>query len=93
MFRPVPKPVGKRRRERARLPEKTGRCEVCGSWGEETHWHHISFRSQGGTDEADNLIEVCWRCHGQIHSGRISRREIELCKAQGRPLKGEGYVE
>lgn len=33
--------------------------------------HHIIFRSQGGSDEADNLITLCHTCHKKIHSGEI----------------------
>ena len=33
--------------------------------------HHIVFRSQGGSDEADNLITLCHTCHKALHSGEI----------------------
>lgn len=34
--------------------------------------HHIIFRSQGGSDEASNLITLCHTCHTALHSGKIS---------------------
>ena len=34
--------------------------------------HHIIFRSQGGSDEADNLITLCHSCHKALHDGKIS---------------------
>ncbi len=34
--------------------------------------HHIVFRSQGGSDEADNLITLCHTCHKALHDGKIS---------------------
>ncbi len=34
--------------------------------------HHIIFRSQGGSDEADNLITLCHTCHKALHEGKIS---------------------
>ena len=34
--------------------------------------HHIIFRSQGGSDEADNLITLCHTCHKALHDGKIS---------------------
>lgn len=34
--------------------------------------HHIIFRSQGGSDEADNLITLCNTCHKALHDGKIS---------------------
>lgn len=34
--------------------------------------HHIIFRSQGGSDEADNLITLCHTCHKALHDGKIN---------------------
>lgn len=34
--------------------------------------HHIMFRSQGGSDEADNLITLCHTCHKDLHNGKIT---------------------
>ena len=34
--------------------------------------HHIIFRSQGGSDEADNLITLCHTCHKALHNGKIN---------------------
>jgi hypothetical protein len=31
------------------------------------HAHHMKRRSQGGKDEAENLLAVCAFCHDQIH--------------------------
>ena len=33
--------------------------------------HHIIFRSQGGSDEAENLITLCHTCHKKLHDGEI----------------------
>lgn len=39
-------------------------CQVCGkSEGKILQTHHIRYRSNGGTDCADNLITVCKDCH------------------------------
>lgn len=39
-------------------------CQVCGkSKGKILQTHHIRYRSNGGTDRADNLITVCTDCH------------------------------
>ena len=32
--------------------------------------HHIIFRSQGGSDEEDNLITLCSTCHYNVHHGK-----------------------
>ena len=33
--------------------------------------HHIVYRSQGGSDEQDNLITLCHTCHKNLHNGKI----------------------
>lgn len=39
-------------------------CQVCGkSKGKILQTHHIVYRSNGGTNRADNLITVCTGCH------------------------------
>jgi hypothetical protein len=41
------------------------RCRGCSSNSGEIH--HIQFRSQGGPDEAWNLITLCPSCHRRAH--------------------------
>jgi 5-methylcytosine-specific restriction endonuclease McrA len=46
------------------------RCEadldgVCTIRAEQAH--HLRLRSQGGADDAGNLLAVCAPCHGYIH--------------------------
>lgn len=38
-------------------------CQVCNKKNKVLHTHHIVYRSEGGTDRADNLITVCSDCH------------------------------
>lgn len=38
-------------------------CQVCKKKNKVLHVHHIVYRSEGGTDRADNLITVCIECH------------------------------
>ena len=33
--------------------------------------HHIVFRSNGGSDEAENLITLCHDCHKKLHDGKV----------------------
>src|ERR1039458_1702127 len=42
------------------------KCRSCGSRNA-LHIHHIVFRSQGGPDEAWNLITLCSSCHHGVH--------------------------
>ena len=37
--------------------------------------HHIVQKSEGGTDDADNLIAVCLTCHSDVHANtELTRR-------------------
>lgn len=38
---------------------KSGDCRL--------HVHHIVWRSQGGSDDAENLITLCKTCHDRVH--------------------------
>jgi hypothetical protein len=33
--------------------------------------HHIKFRSNGGTDNPNNLITLCEKCHKKVHLGKL----------------------
>src|SRR5271154_3393039 len=33
-----------------------------------TNTHHRKYRSRGGTNSLDNLIDLCYPCHAFIHS-------------------------
>ena len=55
------------------IPEETrravwerckGRCEYCGKKAIDPH--HIIYRSQGGSNEEENLIALCRKCHDDI---------------------------
>lgn len=45
------------------------------------HVHHIVFRSNGGSDESENLITLCKTCHDRLHKCEI---KIKGGKAKGR---------
>ena len=34
--------------------------------------HHIIFRSNGGSDDHDNLITLCHTCHKALHDGKLN---------------------
>lgn len=42
--------------------------------------HHIVFRSQGGSDNQENLITLCHTCHSLLHSGKISLDKVGVKK-------------
>ena len=39
------------------------------------HCHHIKLKSQGGSDDIENLLTLCWECHNLLHAGLIPRIE------------------
>jgi len=49
------------------------KCQICKGKHKDSKLevHHIVYRSQGGSDEADNLITLCHTCHSALHAGRI----------------------
>lgn len=52
-------------------------CRCCGVYlGLSRHLHHITYRSQGGTETTGNLVTLCGliygnHCHELVHAGRL----------------------
>lgn len=46
-------------------------CQCCGKKDTRLEVHHIIFRSQGGTDDENNLITLCKDCHAKVHKGEL----------------------
>lgn len=42
--------------------------------------HHVIFRSQGGSDEEENLITLCHACHKELHDGKIKLNQLGKTK-------------
>jgi hypothetical protein len=38
--------------------------------------HHIVYRSQGGTDDINNIVALCRDCHNLAHAEQIDRCEL-----------------
>lgn len=47
-------------------------CQCCKTKQGTLEVHHIIFRSNGGSDEPDNLITLCRQCHRELHAGKIN---------------------
>ena len=47
-------------------------CQCCGKKNCRLEVHHIKFRSNGGTDDEENLITLCKECHDGIHAGTVT---------------------
>ena len=82
---PKPKPGSARAMQRARarlaktrlaaacvlVRERDGdRCRVCGHCYS-VEVHHITFRSQGGGHDPENLVCLCAECHGMVHDRKL----------------------
>lgn len=44
--------------------------------------HHIIFRSNGGSDEQENLITLCIKCHDNVHNGSVKLKLNGKSKGQ-----------
>lgn len=42
------------------------RCKICGS-AHPLHVHHIRYPDVWGTEDPEDLVTVCDRCHNDIH--------------------------
>ena len=46
-------------------------CQCCGKKNCRLEVHHIKFKSDGGTDDEENLITLCEDCHKGVHAGTV----------------------
>ena len=44
-------------------------CQICYRDTMVPEYHHVIFRSQGGSDSLDNMMILCNECHHIIHHG------------------------
>ena len=58
-------------RREAILNRDSYKCQICGAKDTRLEVHHITYRSQGGTDDENNLITLCEDCHSAIHKGEL----------------------
>lgn len=57
------------------------KCQ-CGKSGcsKELQVHHIKFKSNGGSDNPDNLITLCSKHHDQLHKGKLVLENVKRYK-------------
>lgn len=58
-------------RRKAILHRDNYTCQCCGKKNCRLEVHHIKFKSNGGTDDENNLITLCKDCHKGVHDGTI----------------------
>lgn len=59
------------------IRERDGGCRFCGT-KRNLHVHHITYRSQGGSDHESNLITLCLTHHELVHTDKP--RFAPLCR-------------
>ena len=47
-------------------------CQCCGKKNIRLEVHHIIYRSNGGTNDENNLITLCENCHSKVHDGKLT---------------------
>lgn len=56
-------------------------CQCCGKKNCRLEVHHIKFKSNGGTDDEENLITLCEDCHKGVHAGTVElNKKPKKCK-------------
>ena len=50
--------------------EKGCACINCGDI-ETIHYHHVIPLSIGGNDIISNIVPLCYKCHGLLHSEKM----------------------
>ena len=58
-------------RKEAILHRDNYTCQCCGKKNCRLEVHHIKFKSNGGTDDEENLITLCEDCHKGVHAGTV----------------------
>ena len=53
-------------------------CQCCRTKKGTMNTHHILPKSQGGSDEMENLITLCESCHKKLHRGELKEFEEKL---------------
>lgn len=53
------------------LQRDSYKCKQCNTKKGVMEVHHIIFRSEGGSDDPENLITLCHNCHSALHDGKI----------------------
>ncbi len=52
-----------------------GRCRYCGG-SDDTHLHHVEYRSEGGPHEDWNLITLCAKHHDFVHANKARWQHV-----------------
>ena len=67
------------------------KCRICGS-KEKLEVHHIQYKSQGGSDTPANLACLCHKCHGKLHAGKLTEKELAKLSKPPRSLRDATWM-
>ena len=56
------------------------KCSICNKETDYLEKHHIIPRSRGGSDDYNNIIDICIECHSKAHGVEFSRNDSGLVK-------------
>lgn len=51
-----------------------GKCLLCSNSIE--HYHHITYRTNNGTDNVKNIVGLCSKCHTEVHNNPLFEEEL-----------------
>ncbi len=63
--------------------KQTTICEICSESDIILDRHHITSKTNGGTNEPSNIVSLCCNCHRRVHMG--------MFVLEGRFLTTDGY--
>ncbi len=60
------------------------RCRVCGreplsqqNYHRGFEYHHVRAQSEGGSDEIENIVLLCFNCHLRHHQGKLTLPQFD----------------
>ena len=59
---------------------KKNKCKLCNKESDNLEVHHIIPKSRGGTNDKNNLIKICSKCHGLAHNIEFKNERGGLIK-------------
>lgn len=73
---------------------KNPHCEYCGNNNKQIlQIHHIKGIAEGGDNALSNVIILCPNCHKMVHTGQISKLELQALKVNPRKIRTKGEIE
>lgn len=62
-----------------KVPRRKRKCFICGTRKNLTR-HHIKPKSEGGTDDKENILILCKEHHSNLHNPYKRKKTLKLIK-------------